>query len=109
MLPLIEAHIEEITRLCKKYGVRKLELFGSACRGEYDPETSDLDFIAEFTDIRTSGYVDRYFGFADHIEILFGKPVDVVTTNSTMSPHFRQEMDKCRAVVYEAKSRVATA
>lgn len=109
MLPLIEEHTKDIARLCEKFGVRKLELFGSACRGEFDPETSDLDFFAEFVDRQIPGYLDRYLGFADSIEALIGKSVDVVTSSSRMSPHFRKAVDECRVVVYEAKGRVAAA
>jgi len=34
--------------LCRRYGVRKLELFGSATDGAFDPRTSDLDFLVDF-------------------------------------------------------------
>lgn len=109
MLPLIEEHADDIAQLCEKYGVRKLELFGSACRGEFDPETSDLDFVAEFADRRKLNYLDRYLDFADAIEALLDKRVDLVTSTSTMSPHFRKELNNYRMVVYEAGGRVAAA
>jgi predicted nucleotidyltransferase len=109
MLPLIEEHINDIAQLCERYGVRKLELFGSACRGEFDPETSDLDFVAEFVDRRNISYLDRYLDFADAIEALVGRKIDLVTATSSMSPHFRRELNKCRVVVYEADGRVAAA
>ena len=109
MLSQIENHVHDIARLCEKYGVRKLEHFDSGCQGEFDPETSDLDFIADFADRRIPGYLDRCLDFADSIEVLLGKDVDIVTANSTMSPHFRQENDNFRLVIYETKSRVAAA
>jgi len=31
MHPLIETHREQIAALCRKYGVRRLEVFGSIC------------------------------------------------------------------------------
>ncbi len=37
MVPLLDNHHGQIIRLCRKYGVRKLELFGSAARGDFDP------------------------------------------------------------------------
>ena len=109
MLPIIEKHIDEITQLCEKYGVRRLELFGSACRGEFDPETSDLDFIAEFADIDLPGYGMRYLEFADALEVLLARKIDVITTNSTMNPLFRQAIDECRVMIYESTSRIAAA
>jgi predicted nucleotidyltransferase len=109
MLSLIEEHIDEIAQLCQQYGVRKLELFGSACRGEFDPETSDLDFVAEFVDRQNVSYLDRFLDFADAIEALMGRKIDLVTSTSSMSPHFRRELNNCRTVVYEADGRVAAA
>ena len=35
-----------LRELCERYGVERLELFGSAARGKYDPAHSDLDQIA---------------------------------------------------------------
>ena len=48
MIPVIEERADELKRLCLHYGVRRLDLFGSAATGPYDPEESDLDFLVEF-------------------------------------------------------------
>ena len=40
---------EELAELCRQYDVARLEVFGSAARGtDFDPETSDADFLVEF-------------------------------------------------------------
>ena len=44
MHPSIEAHLEAIRTLCREYGVRGLELFGSAATDAFDPERSDVEF-----------------------------------------------------------------
>jgi predicted nucleotidyltransferase len=44
MVPLIEQNRDEIARLCRTYHVARLVLFGSAVRGDFDEQTSDLDF-----------------------------------------------------------------
>jgi uncharacterized protein len=44
----LEQHRERLAELCRRYGVRRLELFGSAARGQFDPATSDLDFLVLF-------------------------------------------------------------
>jgi predicted nucleotidyltransferase len=49
MHALIDRHLSEIAALCRRYGVRRLEVFGSAARGiDFDPATSDADFLVEF-------------------------------------------------------------
>ncbi|MGE3798660.1 MAG: nucleotidyltransferase domain-containing protein, partial [Thermomicrobiales bacterium] len=45
--PDVEKHLDEIIRLCEEYGVARLEIFGSAVSGEFDPERSDVDFLIE--------------------------------------------------------------
>ena len=39
---LVTEHLGEVRALCEKYHVRKLTIFGSAVKGTFDPETSDL-------------------------------------------------------------------
>ena len=34
--------------LCRRFGVVRLDLFGSATGPEFDPAASDLDFIVEY-------------------------------------------------------------
>ena len=49
MLQLIEEHRPEIVALCRRFGVRRLAVFGSAARGtDFDPARSDVDLLVEF-------------------------------------------------------------
>lgn len=48
MHPIIEQHREGLEAACREYGVRRLELFGSAARDDFDEERSDLDFLVVF-------------------------------------------------------------
>jgi hypothetical protein len=45
--PLLASQLPAITALCERYGVAHLELFGSATSTEFNPETSDFDFLVE--------------------------------------------------------------
>lgn len=100
---LVEQHLEAIRTLCREYGVRRLDLFGSAATGEFDEETSDLDFVVAFADTRSPGYADRYLGFAEALEALFLRPVDLVTEGSIRSPWFRQAVEESRQPVYDER------
>lgn len=100
MIELIERNRDAIHGLCRQYGVRRLDLFGSAATGEFDPDRSDLDFVATFADTRVPGYADRYLAFAEGLELLFGRPVDVVIDRSIRNPYFRQAVDATRQPVY---------
>lgn len=38
----------KLEELCRRFRVRRLELFGSAATERYSPENSDIDFLVEF-------------------------------------------------------------
>jgi len=48
VLGIVEERRTEVAALCEKYGVKRLDLFGSAAGERFDPEVSDLDFVVSF-------------------------------------------------------------
>ena len=48
MIAEISSHREELRELCRRFHVRRLDLFGSAAGDDFDAERSDLDFLVEF-------------------------------------------------------------
>lgn len=100
MPPFIEAHLGEVRALCERYGIRRLDLFGSATTDRFDEQSSDLDFVVDFAD-RSPGYADRYLAVADGLEILFGRPVDLVTERSIRTLSFRRSVEANRRLIYE--------
>jgi predicted nucleotidyltransferase len=80
MLPLIEQHRTEISALCRRFGVRRLAVFGSAARGtDFDPARSDVDLLYQFEAMSSRAYVDAYFDLKEALERLFNRPVDLVS------------------------------
>lgn len=106
MPPLIAEHLEAVRALCVRYGIRRLDLFGSATSDRFDEQTSDLDFVVDFAD-RSPGYADRYLAVADGLESLFGRPVDLVTERSIQSPSFRRSVEASRRMLYERGDRMS--
>jgi uncharacterized protein len=102
MASVLDAHLAEIPQLCRRYGVSRLELFGSAASGDFDPERSDLDFLVEF-DADSSGLFDRYFGLKESLEALYGRPVDLVTAGSMRNPYFMEAVNRSRQLAYAAE------
>ena len=102
MIPAIEKRADEVKRLCLQYGVRRLDLFGSAATGPYDPEASDLDFLVEFQPAALDAYADAYFGLLEALGRLFGRPVDLVVESAIKNPYFLQSVERTRTPVYEA-------
>ena len=68
MTRLLENERVEIDRLCEQYRVKRLELFGSAAAGGFDPHESNLDFLVEFLPLRPGEYADTYFGLVEALQ-----------------------------------------
>jgi hypothetical protein len=56
-----------------------------------------------FADTEKSGYAYRYLGFAEALEALFGRPVDLLTERSIRNPSFRQAVEATRRPIYAGR------
>lgn len=108
MTPLIEAHRDAIVALCRQYGVAKLAVFGSAARGDFDPETSDVDFLLEFLDYGP-GVASRFIDLADDLEALLERKVDLLFESVMTDPDLIREVRTTQEVLYRAKGAEAAA
>jgi uncharacterized protein len=76
MIADIALHREELRELCRRFQVRRLDVFGSAARGDFDPGRSDVDFLVEFA-VRDDDFA-RFLDFKQALEALLGRRVDLV-------------------------------
>jgi len=81
-------------------GARRLDVFGSAARGEFDPGSSDLDFLVELDALPPARYASAYFALKEGLEKLFGRRVDLVTESGLGNPYFRQRVQAERRNLY---------
>lgn len=102
MIRLIEDNRKALDNLCRRFQVRRLELFGSAAGEEFDPESSDLDFLVEFHELGDNGYADAYFGLLEELKDLFKRDVDLVVDSAVKNPYFRESIELSRTLLYAA-------
>ena len=102
MSPVLENHRADLADLCRRYGVKRLAVFGSAARGDFDPERSDVDLLVEFGDTVSPGYADRFLDFAMEAEKILGRSVDLVTQRSVVNPFFAREVFAEQVELYAA-------
>ncbi|HXW40166.1 MAG TPA: nucleotidyltransferase domain-containing protein [Xanthobacteraceae bacterium] len=102
MIAEISTHREELQALCRRFHVRRLDVFGSAARGDFEPARSDLDFLVEFQPLQPGAYVDAFFGLKEGLEELFGRPVDLISAAAIRNPYFRASVERTRAPLYAA-------
>ena len=97
----VEQHRQEIAAICRKYGVIRLDLFGSAASGQLFSSDSDIDFFFEF-DANPVGLADRYFGLIEDLELLLQRNVDMVSIQDARNPYFLQVANQHRTTLYAA-------
>lgn len=96
----LEAKREPMAALCRKYGVTRLDLFGSGTTGDWRPAESDLDLVVSFRPDPNGGLADRYLGLAEGLEALFGRRVDLLTERSIRNPYFLHGVAASRVPLY---------
>jgi predicted nucleotidyltransferase len=102
MIELIEQHRPQIEVLCRKHHVRRLDLFGSAARGEFDAASSDLDFFVEFESYESPTIADQWFGLQEDLEALLQRKVDLVSVKTATNPYFLEVANRNRVTLYAA-------
>ena len=103
MHALIEQHREAIADICRRFGVRRLEVFGSAARAiDFHPDTSDADFLVEFAPDNGLPFLHRFFGLQDALSHLLSRSIDLVEPSAVRNPYVRASIDRSREVVYGA-------
>jgi uncharacterized protein len=91
---------EQLLDICRRRHVRKLELFGSAASGEFDPETSDLDFLVVFEELDPIPYKNAYFSLLEDLKNLFHRPIDLLMPEAITNPYFLESIAPERVEVY---------
>lgn len=85
----VDAHIPAIAEFCRRNGIKRLSLFGSALREDF-AEGSDLDVLVDFEPGRAPGFIG-FAGLQLELSAIFGRTVDLKTP-ADLSHYFRDEV-----------------
>lgn len=102
MAAVVQSRLTELQELCRRFGVKRLDVFGSAVRVDFDPAHSDVDLLVTFGRVAGITPFDQYFGFKEAAEKMFGRAVDVVVDGASQNPYFLESLNASRQLVYEA-------
>lgn len=100
MYALLDQKQNEMAELCRRLGARRLDVFGSAVRADFDLQHSDLDFLVEFDNTPPAAYAQAFFALKEGLETLFNRPVDLLTPSSLVNPYFRRRITSERQTIY---------
>lgn len=93
----IDRQLPALQSLCRDLGVRRLELFGSAARGE---SPRDLDFLVDLGDKEPGEYASTYFELLERLTELFAQPIDLITPANLGNPYFRERVESEKRLLY---------
>ncbi len=88
-----------VARILADFPVERLRLFGSALTSEFDPDSSDVDLLVEFSSDVEDPF-EAYFELKDAMEELFGRPVDLVMAAGIRNPHFSAVLEEEAEEIY---------
>jgi predicted nucleotidyltransferase len=92
---------DALAAICRRYGVARLEVFGSAARGtRFDPRRSDADFLVTFTPAVRNDLA-AFSDLKDAIEKLLGRSVDLVERETVEAS---RNFIRRRAILKEAET-----
>lgn len=102
MIAELTEHRVEVVELCRRFGVRRLDVFGSATSGEFDSARGDIDFLVELEPPEGASRFDAFFGLKEGLEALLSRPVDLVDPSALDNPYFAAMVEQTRQELYAA-------
>lgn len=102
MIPLIQENLGAIEALCKRHGVKRLFLIGSAATGAFDPAKSDLDFMVVFEPGESRGWDDPYFQLLADLQALFQRDIDLLVAKALRNPYLIASINETKRLLYAA-------
>ena len=102
MINLPKNKLQAIAQACRRFGVVRLDLFGSALRDDFVPAESDFDLLVEFGPMEPYARVDAYFGLLHELRDLLGSKVDLVMAGAVKNPYIVSNIERTKRILYAA-------
>ena len=93
---------DEIAELFRTHHVKRLAVFGSAVRDDFDPAKSDVDLLVEFTPEARKNYTRNFFSLEEGLARLFCRVVDLVPSDSLENPFIIRSIREQQERLYAA-------
>ena len=94
----IQIDTRQVAAFCKDRGIRRMSLFGSVLRQDFDPTRSDVDILAEFHPEALSRLGLDYFVYGEELSRILGARVDLC---SRLNRHIAQAIGNEMLPIYD--------
>jgi len=98
----IQRNLEQISHLCREHKVKRLAVFGSAVRADFDPALSDFDFLVEFEPVSVADRMRHLVTLRAALASLFSRPVDLVEVGAIRNPYILRNISEQQQLLYAA-------
>jgi uncharacterized protein len=98
MIRVDERQYRALVELCARYGIARLEVFGSVARGEERPD-SDIDVLYDLLPGRHVNW--EVIDAAEEMAEILGRPVDLVSRRA-VHPMLRDRIETEARALYAA-------
>ena len=102
MIHEVANRTSEIAQICREHHVKRLDIFGSAAVGDFNPENSDIDFLVDFGDAPIKPWYGNHYDLKQALESLFNRKIDLIDDKAIKNPYFRKSVEQTREQIYEA-------
>ena len=102
MVAVIEDKREAIAGLCRRFGVVRLYVFGSAAREDFRPGESDVDLLVDFGLMDGRSKAHAYFDLLDELQRVLGTDVDLVMVGAVKNRYIASDIEQTKQELYAA-------
>lgn len=102
MVRVLEDKQQAIVQACKRFGVARMYVFGSALGDDFRPGESDIDLLVEFDPMTAFDLVDAYFDLLDELRMILDAPVDLVMADAVKNRYIAADIKRTRRLLYAA-------
>lgn len=96
--------IDYLIKLCEKYKVVMMFVFGSLVKGNFNAKKSDVDLIAKFEYMHPEEKGKLVMKLWDELEDLFELKVDLVTNMDFINPYLKKDIKESKVLLHNRAS-----
>ncbi|MDP6042509.1 MAG: nucleotidyltransferase domain-containing protein [Candidatus Latescibacteria bacterium] len=97
----LDPYTNAIAEICERLSIKRLEVFGSSLRDDFDTNASDIDFFYEFES--AENLFERFMSLKRELEELFGRKVDLLKEAQIQNPFIKEQIANApRKTLYAA-------
>jgi hypothetical protein len=102
VIQVLEDKQQAIVHACRRFGVARMYVFGSALRDDFTPGSSDIDLLVEFAEMSPFELVDAYFDLLAELRRILGPSVDLVMADAVKNRYIAADIERTRQLLYAA-------